>query len=342
MNRVLLVPILAATLAAPPAPAAASTGQPAKAAPLPTARVRLVKGEGAGTAPWAAANLVSERHATLSTRLSAIVRDVPVEEGARVARGQLLVQLGDEDLRAALAAAEGALAAASAHERRLRDLLAQRAATPAELEQAEAQRAQAEAAVAAAKANLSYAALRAPFAGTIQSRKVNTGDLVGPGRPLVELEAGALEVQATLSESEAQGLAVGQKLAFESGGRRGEARITALAPGGDPLSHRRFLRARVLSSDPSLRSGAFARVALPSAAAAPREAWVPSSALVERGDLTGVFVVADGRAELRWISLGEPAGDRVPVRAGLKPGEAVVDAPGALRDGQPVEVARGE
>jgi membrane fusion protein (multidrug efflux system) len=68
--------------------------------------------------------------------------------------------------------------------------------------------------------------------------------------------------------------------------------------------------------------------------------WVPRSALVERGDLTGVFVVAGGQAQLRWLALGEGGGDRIPVRAGLTAGEAVIDSPGALRDGQRVEVER--
>ena len=49
----------------------------------------------------------------------------------------------------------------------------------------------------------------------------------------------------------------------------------------------------------------------------------------------------DGKAYLRWVALGEAVGDRVPVRAGLEPGEAVIDAPGALRDGQRIEVIRG-
>jgi hypothetical protein len=86
-----------------------------------------------------------------------------------------------------------------------------------------------------------------------------------------------------------------------------------------------------------LRSGAFARLALPGASGG--GVWVPRSALVSRGDLDGVFVAREGRAELRWVSLGERVGDRVRVRAGLRSDEVVVDAPGALRDGAAVEVA---
>ncbi len=66
---------------------------------------------------------------------------------------------------------------------------------------------------------------------------------------------------------------------------------------------------------------------------------MPRTALVQRGDLTGVFVVQGDRAELRWLSLGSGEGGMVPVRAGLRAGELVVSAPSNLRDGQLVEIA---
>ena len=74
-------------------------------------------------------------------------------------------------------------------------------------------------------------------------------------------------------------------------------------------------------------------------AGGPRQV-VPRTAVVQRGDLSGVFVLADGRAALRWLRLGEPEGDQLPVLAGLAPGERVIAAPASLRDGQRVEVGR--
>jgi RND family efflux transporter MFP subunit len=328
---------IALALALATAPLQGASATPAPAAQ--PARVRIVRpGAPDGTA-LVPASVVAARRATLSTRVAASVREVHVREGQRVAAGQLLVSLSDADVRASLAAAETALAAASVHERRIRDLAAQRAATPSELDMAQAQRAHAEAAVAGARATLGYTELRAPFAATVQARRIEPGDLVGPGQPLLELEGDALEVVATLSESEARGLAVGATLPFQAGAARGEAIVTSITPGGDPLTRRRAVRARVGRVDGELRTGAFARLALPaSGAPSGGTVWIPRTALVARGDLTGVFVAADGRAELRWISLGEGAGDHVAVRAGLAPGDAVVDSPGALRDGAAVEV----
>lgn len=336
MNRLELAVLLAAAAALTPVPATAEVG----AAPA-RAQVRLADAAPAGAGRWIAANVRAVRRARVATRLSATVKAVHVQEGARVREGQVLVSLSDPDVRAAVSAAEVALASATAHERRIADLARERAATPAELEAAQAQRAAAGAALAAARASLSHTELRAPFAGVVQARRVEPGDLVGPGQPLVEVEGDALELEASLSEDEARGLAVGRRLRFRVGDRDASAEITALTPGGDALSHRRGLRARVLGAPEGLRSGTFARLEVPATGAAPASVWVPRSAVVVRGDLTGVFVAAAGRAELRWIALGEPVGEQVPVRAGLSAAERVIDAPGALRDGQEIEVVRG-
>jgi RND family efflux transporter MFP subunit len=304
----------------------------------PARKVRAVKVGAAAGAARVPASVVAARRATLSTRVAATVVAVHASEGQRVAAGQLVVSLSDADVRGALAAAETGLAAARAQERRIQQLIAERAATQAELDQAVAQRAQAEAGVAQAKATLTYTELRAPFAGVVQARRTEPGDLVGPGQPLMEITGDALELVATVAEAEAQGLKVGAVLPYEAGATRGEAEVFAVSPGGDPLSHRRTVRARVRTAQGGLRSGDFARLAVPAAAASGSAGWLPRTALVERGDLTGVFVAAEGKAELRWISVGERAADGVAVRAGVRAGEVVVDAPGALRDGDRVEV----
>jgi RND family efflux transporter MFP subunit len=257
-----------------------------------------------------------------------------------VAAGTLLISLGDDDLQGQLKAAETGLVTVQAHHRRIQALQAQKASTIAELEQVQAQVAQAQAGVDALKANIAYTQIRAPFAGVVQARKVNEGDFVGPGMPLLELVGdGEQELVATLSEDEAKGLKAGTKVAFESEGVEGQAQVTGLAPGGDPYSHKGTLRAKVLKPK-GLRQGSFARILVPGLTQA-KGLSVPRSALVQRGELTGVFVAKDNHAELRWISLGEGDGAYLSVRSGLKDGEKVIDHPGALQDGQPIEVSSG-
>ncbi len=307
---------------------------------LPKVMVTLVAQGSPEGGAWVAATLQATRTANIATRMAAQVKRVHAEEGQRVAAGALLISLGDEDLQGQLKAAETGLATVQAYHRRIQALQAQRASTSVELEQVEAQVAQAQAGVTALKANIAYTQIRAPFSGVVQSRKVNEGDFVGPGMPLLELVGdGEQELVATLSEDEAKGLKTGAKVKFETEGVEGEAQITGLAPGGDPYSHKGTLRAKVLKPK-GLRQGSFARILAPGRKAAPGLA-VPRSALVQRGELTGVFVAKDGHAELRWLSLGEASGGFLPVRSGLKEGDKVIDAPGALQDGQPIEISSG-
>ncbi len=311
--------------------------QEAKA--LPTVAVSLVAGAQAEGGIWVAATLQSTRTATMATRMAAQVKRVLVQEGQRVQAGTLLMALGDEDLQGQLRAAETGLATTEAHHRRIQALFAQKAATPSEVEQAQAQMAQAQAGVSSLKANIAYTQIRAPFSGVVQSRKVNEGDFVGPGMPLLELVGeGEQELVATLSEAEGRSLRQGAKVRFESEGTQGEAQVTALAPGGDAFSHKGTLRARVLSPK-GLRQGSFARILVPGAKS--DGLTVSRSALVTRGELTGVFVAKDGHAELRWITVGDGVGDSLPVRSGLKQEDRVIDRPGTLQDGQPVELKAG-
>lgn len=308
---------------------------------LPTAKVRLAPEADASQTGWVAVTLTATQRATLATRLAASVKKVHVTEGQHVAAGALLVSLSDEDLQGGLQAAKTAVATATTQVHRIENLSKQNAAIPAEMDMANVQLAQAQAALAGVKANIGYTQIRSPFAGVVQTRRVNEGDFVGPGVPLVEVEGqGAMEFQGSVSEDEAKGLKVGLTLPFEVEGQTGLAQITGLSTGGDPISHRGSIRARVAKGGESLRSGAFGRLRLPNAHSASEELFVPRSALVQRGELNGVFVAKDGKAELRWLSLGEVQGDRIPVRAGLVKSDQVIDLPGDLKDGQPIEVTK--
>ena len=85
-----------------------------------------------------------------------------------------------------------------------------------------------------------------------------------------------------------------------------------------------------------VRSGMFAHVLWE--AGKEQLITVPKTAIVDRGQLTGVYVVADdGQAVLRWVRTGKTYGDRVEILAGLNPGDHLVTHyTGRLLDGQEV------
>ncbi len=295
-----------------------------------------------GTSEVAVPGAVQARkRAALAGRLAASVTELPYEEGQWVPAGALVVRLDDAAVRAAVAAAEAGVKAAEADLARTKALLEKDAATPRELEQVTAAASSARAQLTAANDNLSYIALRAPFAGRVAARRVNLGDVVNSGMPLIEIEGeGGLELRATVESAVAAMLRPGSKVKALVDGQPGPltATVTAIAPSGDPTTHRFEVKADLPAAS-GLRAGLFARLLVPGVAADAR-LTVPATALFERGGLTGLFVVADGRARLRWVAAGSRDGDTVEVRAGVEPGERVVLEPAGLADGAPVKETR--
>jgi RND family efflux transporter MFP subunit len=325
----------------------AACGSPERPAAVPEARgasrpveVAEVAAEGSPGLDSVPATVHARDRATLAARIPASVVALPFREGEPVAQGDVVARLDDGALRSAVEAAESALGSAQADQRRAERLLAKNAATPREVEQATARTAAAQAAVQGARENLSYAVLRAPFAGTVAARPVDVGDVVNPGAPVIELEgAGVLELRATVDAAAAQALHVGDRVEARVDGQAAPvaATVRSLSGAGDPATHRFELRAE-LPAAAGLRSGLFARLQLPRAATALTVPTVPARAVFARGGLSGVFVVDGPVARLRWIAAGAQTGDRIEVRAGLHAGERVVIDPAGLEDGAPVVV----
>jgi len=303
-----------------------------------TAEVVRLGGAGEVAVPGA---VQARKRAALSARMPASVIELPYQEGQWVKAGAVVVRLDDGALRAAVAAAEAGVKAVEADLERTKALLEKGAATPRELEQMTAAASGAQAQLTGAKDSLSYAALRAPFAGRVASRRVNLGDVVNPGMPLIEIEGeGGLELRATVESEIAATLRPGSKLKAVVDGQPAPlaATVIAVAPSGDATTHRFELKAD-LPAAPGLRAGLFARLLIPGVTADPR-ITVPAAALFERGGLTGLFVVSEGKASLRWVAAGARDGDTVEIRAGVEPGERVVLDPTGLVDGAPVKERR--
>ena len=311
---------------------------PGPAKDVSTAEVVRSGGVGEVAVPAA---VQARKRAALAARMPASVTELPYEEGQWIQAGAVVVRLDDAAVRAAVAAAEANVKAAEADLDRTKALLEKDAATPRELEQMTAAASGARAQLTAARDNLSHTALRAPFAGRVASRRVNLGDMVNPGTPLIEIEGeGGLELRATVESGIAATLHPGSKVKALVDGQPGPlaATVTAIAPSGDPTTHRFELKADLPASS-GLRAGLFARLLVPGMAADSR-LTVPAAALFERGGLSGLFVVSEGRARLRWVAAGSRDGDIVEVRAGVEPGERVVLEPAGLADGAPVKETR--
>jgi RND family efflux transporter MFP subunit len=243
--------------------------------------------------------------------------------------------------------AEANLQQAASHHRRVQDLQGRGSATAKNLEDATAAFQVARAAVdqaaaqlAAAEVTLGQAEIRAPFAGSVTARHVEPGDMATPGTPLFQIEdLSRVKVAVAVRESEVTGLAPGgaADVRVEALGESRQARIERVDPSGDPASRTYTVELVLDNPGERLKPAMFARATFERGR---REVLaVPVSALVERGQLRGLFVVGDdSRARLRWIRPGRTADGGMEILAGLSAGERFLLAPPPeLTDGARVE-----
>ena len=124
-----------------------------------------------------------------------------------------------------------------------------------------AQLAQAEAALTTARVMLSYAVLRAPFAGVVIRRSADPGAMASPGVPLLTLtDAAGFRLEALVPESQLKGIRLGQpaRVTLDALGRDLPGRVIQIVPNADPAS-RTFVVKVALPDTSGLSNGLFGR-----------------------------------------------------------------------------------
>lgn len=259
--------------------------------------------------------------ANVSAKVMATIEKIHVRPGDKVVAGQRLVELDDRDLRAEYDRAK-------ADFDRFKTLLDRAVATRAEFDAMQSR-------FRIAEASLSYAILSAPFDGLVAQKLCDVGDLATPGRTLFVVEQpGHFRLEASVPERYAGALVLGKnvEVAIDALGCRCSGPIGEIIPAADPASRSFLIKINLKDGGP-LKSGLFGRALLP---VGEREVlFAPKSAIHERGQLTFVYVAADGRARMRLLRTGKTDTDKVEVLSGLEPGESVLV--GEVADGQRVQ-----
>ena len=274
------------------------------------------------------------QQATLSTRLMATVLEVGPVEGARVARGDLLVRLDAADLTARRGQAAAAVDDATSMRTlarltadRMRAMYADSAASRAQLDAAESalaransQLAGAHQAIAEVDASARYAEIRAPFAGVITRRLVDPGAFAAPGTPLVSIEAtDQLRVSVTIPAALAPGLRAGHRVTVRLEGVAADAVIEGVVPSTGNLY---TVNALVDNRHATHLAGSAATLLVPSGSR--HVILVPAAALRHQGDLVGVWRRFGSGDEVTWVTIGATIGADVEVLSGLAAGDSVL------------------
>jgi len=199
------------------------------------------------------------------------------------------------------------------------------------LRQAQAGREQGQSEAQAAESVASYARVVAPFDGRVIRRSVEPGSLVSPGMILFVVEdASRYQLEVTLP---AEALMIAKKgttarIQLDAITEKSlEGKVSEIEAGADPATH--TLKARInLPHEAGMQSGVFGRAYF---SHGDRKALVVAKgALVNRGQLSGIYVVdAGGVAHWRVLTLGKSVGNQLEVLSGLADGDVVVLNPEA-------------
>lgn len=178
----------------------------------------------------------------------------------------------------------------------------------------------------------------APFKGVITDKKVEIGDTVQPGQPLlVYADMEALQVVVEVPARLMPGIRMGDELEARFDINRNlpvNVRVAQIYPMADPVRH--TVRVKLdIPLNSSAAPGMYAEVYVPDVSVPTRNMpVVPNSAIVRRGSLPAVYVQNPlGKRELHVVRLGHQlSGDRVAVLAGLHGGERVINHPNRSAD----------
>ena len=340
--RLLLLPALLVMAACGKPPPAAAPALPEGLATVTVAAGDALPGPG-----WDGV-VEAVRRAELAAQTAGRVSAVAVDVNDRVRAGEVLLRITavEQDAaanaaRAQLRAAEAQAAEAEQTYHRYAALADAQYVSKAQIDQARAARDSAVAARHAAAAMLAQAAqqsqytvVRAPFDGVVARRDVEPGETVAPGMPLLSVHAPeALRIEVAVPQTRAEAIRRDARAQVLLGdGRRVVPAQVTVFPAADPASHSVNVRLDLPALDPQPAPGTTAKVVFAADAqgqgnTATAGVRIPAASVVQRGELSGVYVVQGNRLLLRQLRLGACHGETVEVIAGLRAGDVIARDP---------------
>jgi len=278
---------------------------------------------------------------TVAAQTSGRVTEILYDVNDFVPAGAVIVRIRATEQRAGLLQAQASLREATARETEARlrydrvvVMYDQKLVAKAALDEASANRdatkaqlAAASAALQSAQEGVSYTEIRAPYAGIVTKRNVQVGETVAPGTPLMSgLSLQFLRVTVDVPQSIVEQVRRIKKAAVYVDGRRVEATKLTVFPEAATTSNTFRARLELPENATDLYPGMFVKVAFVIGEA--ERLLVPASAVVDRGDVTAVYVIdANGRTTLRQIRPGHRFDGKVEILAGLSAKERIATDP---------------
>ncbi len=271
---------------------------------------------------------------TVSADLPGMVEQITFDSGSRVNKGDVLVRLDSKQERAQLAAAEAQKELARLDLERKQGLRAKDVIPQAMYERVSAEYKQAEARVGEIAAAIERKTIRAPFSGVLGIRQVNLGQFLGPGAPIVTLQAlQPVYVNFNVPQQEIGRVQAGTPVYVKSdAGDVETGKVAAVESLIDESTRNGQIQAVFDNRNGRLHPGMYVEAQLARGIKTSVVA-LPASAISYAPFGDSVFIVEqvkgpDGKSyrgvRQQFVKLSGSRGDQVGVVSGLKPGEEVV------------------
>jgi membrane fusion protein, multidrug efflux system len=287
----------------------------------------------------------------VSADLPGTVAGINFDSGKAVREGEILVELDTRQERAQLASLEAQRDLAKVNFGRMQELVNAGVISRMDYDQATAQQKATEANVAEIKATIARKTIRAPFSGILGIRKVNLGQYLPAGSPVVSNQSlDPIYVNVGVPQQAAAQVHVGRKLRVTTedvAGKVFAGSVTAIDSEVDHTTRNIQVQATLSNPEGKLRPGMFVQVEMPLGASRSVIA-LPASAINYAPYGDSVFVITDLKdptgktyrgVRQQFVKVEGSRGDQVGVISGLNPGEEVVTS-GVfkLRNGAAVQV----
>jgi len=263
----------------------------------------------------------------LRPEVSGRITDILVREGQEVGAGTPLFKVDDAELKAQVAQADAERQLARQALERTKQLIAQNASSTSDLEQAEAKSRGADANHDLLKTRLDRTVVRAPFAGVIGRRLVSIGTYVSSQTPLITLQSvNPQHASFDVPERYADRLRRGQLVSFQVAalpGKNFSGEVVFVDPVVSLPGRTILIKARVPNNEHQLQAGMFIEARL-ATAIRPNAVVVPEDALLPMQGATFVWVVKDGKANQRQVTVGVRTTGWAEVQSGVEAGDQVV------------------
>lgn len=282
------------------------------------------------------AKLEPVHQSTISAQTSGAIKAIFVDVNDTAKPDDLLIVIDDTQQRAQLEQAKANLAQAEAQNKdaqlvleRNRRLVKQGTLSQGDFDSSEARAKSMTAQVQAAKAmlqqaqeQLAYTQVKAPYGGVVKARHVEVGELVNPGQPLMTgMALEPLRAVADLPQQVAKQYQTASQISVILDEDSIIPTNVVLFPYADEQYHSVRVRAQLPENSPTY-AGQWAKLRVQTAEKAILR--VPQTAVLQRSELSSVYVVINGKPQLRQVRLGNQAEQYVEVLAGLKAGDRVV------------------